>query len=144
MTVFACDPGPRREGMELPAGLAQDVLDGYVPHRQGVGDHTPVAAAEQAPNPEILERARRDLEHSQAVAEGEAKLRAERETREREVRFAEALERHVEDRRQFHALRGVPEAIFETELRPEIERKFVAGEEDAVDRERRERSSSVY
>lgn len=92
----------------------------------------------------MLERARRDLEHSQAVAEGEAKLRAERETREREARFAESLERHVEDRRRFHALRGVPEAVFETDLRPEIERRFLAGEEDAVDRERRKRSTSIY
>jgi Flp pilus assembly protein TadB len=105
---------------------------------------TEEAAAEQAPNPEILERARRDMEHSQAAAEGEAKIRAERETREREARFAESLERHVEDRRQFHALRGVPEVVFETELRPEIERKFVAGEEDTVDRERRKRSTSIY
>lgn len=50
----------------------------------------------------------------------------------------------IEDRRRFHALRGVPEAIFEADLRPEIERKFVAGEKDAVELERERRSSSTY
>jgi hypothetical protein len=33
-------------------------------------------------------------------------------------------------------LRGVPKAVFETELLPEIERKFLTGERDHVDSER--------
>ena len=35
------------------------------------------------------------------------------------------------------ALRSVPESVFEAELRPEIERKFLVGEKDHVERERR-------
>lgn len=96
------------------------------------------------PTPEMQERVRRNLANSQAIARSEAELRAEHETRKREARFSADLERHVEDRRRFHALRGVPEAIFEADLRPEIERKFVAGEKDAVDAERERRASSVY
>jgi hypothetical protein len=99
---------------------------------------------EQAPTPEMQERVRQDLDHRNAIAENEAKLRAEHEARDREARFAKALERHVEDRRQYHALRGVPEAVFETDLRPEIERKFVAGEKDDIEVERERRTSSVY
>jgi hypothetical protein len=99
---------------------------------------------EEGPTPEMQERVRRDMGHRQAIAEGEARLRAEHETRDREARFADALERHVEDRRRFHSFRGVPEAVFETDLRPEIERKFVNGEKDDVDAERERRASSVY
>ena len=72
----------------------------------------------------------------------EANLRTEREARDREARFADELERHVEVRRRFHALRGVPKAVFETELLPEIERKFLTGERDHVDFERR--ASAAY
>lgn len=110
----------------------------------GVVRLTEEAAAEQAPNPEVLERVRRDLERSRTVAETEAKLRAEHEARDREARFARALEQHVEDRRRFHALRGVPEAVFESDLRPEIERKFLRGGKDEVEAERERRAFSAY
>lgn len=66
---------------------------------------------EEGPTPEMQERVRRNLEHSWAIAQSEAKLRAEHEAREREACFAADLERHVEDRRRFHALRGAPEEI---------------------------------
>lgn len=105
---------------------------------------TEEAAGEQTPRPEVLERVRRDLERSQQMRDAEAKLRAEREARDREARFAESLERHLEDRRRFHALRGVPGGVFESELRPEIERKFLRGEKDGVDVERERRTSSAY
>jgi hypothetical protein len=101
-------------------------------------------AAGEAPPPAVLARAQRDMERSTALEEAEANLRTERGVRDREARFAEALERHVEDRRRFHALRGVPEAVFEAELRPEIERKFLVGEKDYVDSERERRASSAY
>ena len=105
---------------------------------------TEKAVAEEVAAEQALERVQRDMERSSAIADAEAKLRAEQEAREREARFAAALERHVEDRRRFHALRGIPEAIFETELRPEIERKFLRGEKDDVKAERERRTSSVY
>jgi hypothetical protein len=99
---------------------------------------------EQAPAPEVQERVRRDMERSRAIAENEAQVRAEQEARDREARFADALERHVEDRRRFYELRGVPSEVFESELRPEIERKFLTGEKDHVQEERERRASSVY
>lgn len=99
---------------------------------------------EEGPSPQMQERVRRDFEHRQAIAEGEEKLRAEHKEREREAAFADALEEHIEDRRRFHALRGVPESVFEADLRPEIERKFVAGEQDAVEIERQRRAASPY
>lgn len=102
------------------------------------------ARLEDGPSPELQERVRRDFEHRQAIAEGEEKLRAEHKEREREAAFADALEKHIEDRRRFHALRGVPEAVFESELRPEIERKFLKGEKDHVDAERERRAVSAY
>jgi len=71
---------------------------------------------------------------------GRGQPRTEREARDREARFADELERHVEDRRRFH----VPKAVFETELLPEIERKFLTGERDHVDSERERRASCTY
>jgi hypothetical protein len=94
------------------------------------------------PYKEALARARRDFERGAALKEAEANLRTEREARDREARFADELKRHVEDRRRFHALRGVPKAVFETELLPEIERKFLTGERDHVDSVRR--ASAAY
>ena len=75
---------------------------------------------------------------------GRGQPRTKREARDREARFADELERHVEDRRLFHALRDVPKAVFETELLPEIERKFLTGERDHVDSECERRASSAY
>jgi hypothetical protein len=98
----------------------------------------------EAPPPAVLARTRRNMERGAALEGAEANLCTEREARDREARFAETLERHVEDRRLVHALRGVPEAIFEAELRPEIERKFLAREKDYVDSEHERRATSAY
>lgn len=86
----------------------------------------------------------RDMDRRQAEeAEKEKRAAVQLENR-REREFAEALDRHRRDRLEFYRLKGAPEEVFDREIWPEIRRRFVAGEEDAVDRARRERSTDVY
>jgi hypothetical protein len=105
---------------------------------------TEEAAGEEAPSPELQERLRRDMERSQEIAETAKRDAAAESERQRERQYAEALERHRQDRLTHYRLRGVPAKVFNEEIWPVLEWQFVAGEEDKVERERRERSSSVY
>ena len=109
-----------------------------------VGGKTVRVNDQDTPPPDVLERVRRDTERGERSAKAEAELRAEHEARGREAAFADALESHVEDRRRFYELKGVPSEVFESELQPEIERKFLKGERDHVEEERERRSASAY
>lgn len=88
--------------------------------------------------------------HLNAMEEREARekddqqlLSVQRQNR-RDAEFAEALDTHYRDRLETYRLRGVSSDAFDSEVWPELKRQFVRGEEDAVDRERREGSASVF
>lgn len=87
----------------------------------------------------------RDMDR-RAAQEQEARERATIQHRNRQEReFGEAVDKHYAERMEFYRLsRGVPETTFRTELWPEIRRAFIAGEPDAVDLERWERSTDIY
>lgn len=87
----------------------------------------------------------RDMDRRAAEKQAAEERRIEEQRREQEKEFNEALERHYRDRMEFYRMaKGVPEAIFRAELWPGIRSAFVAGEADAVDWERMERSTDVY
>lgn len=86
----------------------------------------------------------RDMDRRRAQEAEEEKRAAVQLENRREREFSEALEAHRRDRLGFYRAQGVPEKVFDQDLWPDLRRRFVSGEEDAVDRERRERSTSVY
>ncbi len=86
----------------------------------------------------------RDMEARQTQAEAEKQREAVRLKDLQEQKFFEAYEARYQDRLEFYHHKGVPREVFDEEIWPELARQFARGEEDAVDQERRERSTHVY
>lgn len=84
------------------------------------------------------------MEEREAREKEAERLTSVRHQNWRDAKFAEALDAHYRDRLGFYQRRGVSTAAFDSEVWPELKRQFVRGEEDAVDRERQERSGSVF
>ena len=86
----------------------------------------------------------RDMKRRQEQADAEKQREAVRLEDLKTQKFNEAFDAHYQDRLAFYSNKGVPQAVFDEAMWPELARQFLAGEEDAVDRERRERSTNAY
>jgi acetyl-CoA carboxylase carboxyltransferase component len=75
----------------------------------------------------------------------EQRAATQRQNREERL-FKERLQAHYEERFNHYrqARPGMPQEVFDGQIWPELARQFMAGQEDAVDRERRERSAPVF
>ncbi len=105
---------------------------------------TEEAWQQQGPTPEMQERLRRDLERREAEKQAEKERQAEELEEQENAKFYEALAERYQNRLDFYRRRGVPQSVFEATIWPKLARQYTVGEEDAVDRERRERSTSAY
>lgn len=87
----------------------------------------------------------RDLERRQAEERAEQQRATVRNEDLQQRRYTEALDAHYRDRREFYRLaKGTPGEVFDEVIWPKLIEQFLLGEEDAVDRERRERATDVY
>lgn len=84
------------------------------------------------------------MEEREAREREDERLTSVRRQNTRDAKFAEDLDAHYRERLAFHQLRGVSKEAFDAEVWPELKGCFVRGEEDSVDRERRERSAKVF
>ncbi|MBA3472231.1 MAG: hypothetical protein H0T57_03210 [Rubrobacter sp.] len=92
---------------------------------------------EARPAVEAMERRQREQQHAEERAAVQRQNRQERE-------FAEDLGRHYRERLETYRLKGTPQEAFDKEVWPKLRQQYVAGEEDAVDRGRREQAADVF
>lgn len=87
------------------------------------------------------------MENEEAVREEAEHGAAARKHNREERELSEELERVRKVRLEYYRTAkrpGLSEADFNKEVWPALRRDFLAGEEDAVDRERREKSTNVF
>jgi hypothetical protein len=106
---------------------------------QGELDHLNEINEEARPVVEAMEKRQREREQAEEQA------RVQRQNREERL-FNEQLQAHYEERLNHYRLSrpGTPREVFDKEIWPELRRQYVAGEEDVVDRERREKAAPVF
>lgn len=94
---------------------------------------------EARPAVEAMDHRERERQQAEQHAAMQRQNREERE-------FNEALERHRLDRLEAYRLTtpGLPEAVFDRDIWPELRAAYLAGEPDAVDLERLERADHVF
>jgi hypothetical protein len=102
-------------------------------------------AAELAADP-ALNRFIDDMENRQVVAEEKERRELIQRQNRAERELAEELERVRRDRLGFCRAKrpGLSEEEFDRSVWPSLKAAFLAGEEDAVDRERREKAAPVF
>jgi hypothetical protein len=94
---------------------------------------------EAAPVIEAMDQRQREAREAEELA---ATQRQNREQRE----FAEALDKHYQDRLGFYRQTrpGLPQEDFDRDIWPLLRTAYIAGEPDAVDQERLFRSTPVF
>ncbi len=121
------------------AGRTDEPYSREIGRLQGELDELNKINEQARPVVEAIDRRERERQQAEEHAAGQRQNRRERE-------FKEALDCHYKDRLNFfrQKMPGLPEQDFAQDIWPELRAQYVAGEEDAVDRERREHSTSVF